>query len=345
MADVPKKLAKTKSPIKYEGISAQGFSHPADRAAAAAIRSVPMLDTVVKRLTEWTYERRLKQILLGQAVRIDEGQLPDVYLLHKKCAETLDIEKIPALYVTQFPIGNAMTVGAKEPTTLVMSGLVVGYEENELHSVLGHEMVHVLAEHVSLNTALELIRMILSGLMRGQPFARLPISAIYYVLLEWSRAAELTADRAAALAVNDPLVVCKTLMRIAGGPIKDMNLEAFIRQATEYDEEEDLMKRWSRSGQEIGSTHPFPVRRVKELVNWVASGDFDRIRSGSYVRRGHEPAPSNEFNSAFQHYKTRFSSVVDRAGTGIQTVIEKITGWLDGKDHNISDEVDFDEEK
>ncbi len=62
MADVSKKLAKTKSPIKYEGISAQGFSHPADRAAAAAIRSVPMLDTVVKRLTEWTYERRLKQI-------------------------------------------------------------------------------------------------------------------------------------------------------------------------------------------------------------------------------------------------------------------------------------------
>ncbi len=339
-----KEIVKVDPQVKYEEISASSFSHPADRAAAAAIKSVPMLDTVVKKLSEWTYERRLKQVLLGQAVRIDSAQLPEVFLLHKKSAEILDVEKMPTLYVTQFPVGNAMTVGAKEPTTLLMSGIVTEYEEIELLSVLGHEMGHVLAEHVSLSTAMELMRMMLTGVLRGQPLARIPLGAIYYALLEWSRAAELTADRAAALVADDPLVVCKTLMRIAGGPVKDMNLEAFISQATEYDEEEDLMKRWSRFGQEIGATHPFPVRRVRELVSWVSSGEFDRIRSGSYVRRGHETAPSSEFNSAFQHYKSQFSSAVDRAGTGIQTILEKISGWLDVKDRDEGDSTVFEED-
>ena len=58
--------------LRYPEISAQGFAHPADRAASAAIHSVPLHDTVVKKLTEWTYERRLRQLLLGQAVRLGE---------------------------------------------------------------------------------------------------------------------------------------------------------------------------------------------------------------------------------------------------------------------------------
>lgn len=317
--------------LRYPEISAQGFAHPADRAAAAAIHSVPLLDTVVKKLTEWTYERRLRQLLLGQAVRLGEDQLSSVWALQRQCANTLDVAEVPKLYVTQVPVGNAMTIGTHEPVTLVMSGLVSGYDEDELRAVLAHEMGHVLADHVGLTTALQLVTMMLKGVMRGQTLARLPLMAVYYALLEWSRAAELTADRAAALVVDDPLVPCRTLMRIAGGPVKDMNLDAFVRQATEYHAEEDALARWSRFGSEIGSTHPFPVRRVSELIGWVSAGDFDRIRSGAYVRRGHEPAPSAEFDVAFQHYRKRFSSIVDRAGAGVQQVVDKITGWLDGR--------------
>ena len=43
--------------------------------------------------------------------------------------------------------------------------------------------------------------------------------ALYFALLEWSRAAELTADRASALGTGDPLLTCRTLMRMAGGPV------------------------------------------------------------------------------------------------------------------------------
>jgi Zn-dependent protease with chaperone function len=74
---------------------------------------------------------------------------------------------------------------------------------------------------------------VLALLAVAVPLAGLPLMAIYLALLEWSRAAELTADRASAIVTGEPLVLCRTLMRIAGGPVKDLDLDAFIRQATE----------------------------------------------------------------------------------------------------------------
>src|SRR5919197_5992097 len=59
---------------RLEGISPRAFQHPADRAATAALRQVPHLDAVVRKLIELGYERALRQAALGSAVRA--GQHP-----------------------------------------------------------------------------------------------------------------------------------------------------------------------------------------------------------------------------------------------------------------------------
>ena len=320
--------------VSYPGISSQGFAHPADRAATAAIRTVPGLDKLIKWFTERGYERKTRQLLLGNAVRIGDDQLPAVWTLQQSCAHVLDIERCPQLYVTQEPVGNGLTIGTNEPLTLVSSGLVASYSEDELGSVLAHEMGHVLADHVGLMTTLLLVRQILQGFIRAVPLAGVPLMALYLALLEWSRAAELTADRASAIVTGEPLVLCRTLMRMAGGPVKDLDLDAFIRQATEYEGEPDPFARYSRFFSEITTTHPFPVRRVRELIAWVSAGELDRIRGGSYVRRGQEPPPSAEFDAALEHYRDRFSTIVDRAGDGISTVFDRVTSWLGGNEQS-----------
>ncbi len=319
---------------QYPGISAQGFAHPADRAATAAIHAVPGLDKVIKMLTEHGYERRLRQLFLGQSVRIGTDQLPAVWVLQTRCAHVLDIERCPNLYVTQEPVGSGLTIGSNAPVTLVSSGLLSSYEEDELAAVLAHEMGHVLADHVGLTTAFQLVQMILRGVLRTMPLAGVPLMALYLALLEWSRAAELTADRASAIVTGEPLALCRTLMRMAGGPVRDLNLDAFIRQATEYEGEPDPWARYSRFYAEITTTHPFPVRRVRELIAWVSAGELDRIRSGSYLRRGQEPPPSAEFDAAFTHYRARFSSILSRASDGIGSVFDRITTWLAGDGDN-----------
>jgi hypothetical protein len=72
------------------------------------------------------------------------------------------------------------------------------------------------------------------------------------------------------------------------------------------------------------------VRRVKELVGWVSSGDYDSIRDGAYIRRGHEPAPSAEFGDAVAHYRARFTSVLERTSGGVQRLFGQFDDWLRG---------------
>ena len=64
---------------RYAQISPKAYEHPADKAATSALHSVPMLDTVIKRLTDLGHERRLRQIVMGNAMRLGPKQVPDVW--------------------------------------------------------------------------------------------------------------------------------------------------------------------------------------------------------------------------------------------------------------------------
>ncbi len=324
---------------RFEQLSPKTYEHPTDRAATAALRSIPLMDRVVKRLTDLAHERRLRQLLVGNAVRISERQVPALWSSFTDAASVLDIERVPALYVTQTPLANAMAVGAHTPLVIVASGLVTDYDPDETQAVLAHELGHVLSEHQYYTTAYVLLAQFLRAASPG-PLAGVPMMAIYVVLMEWVRAAELSADRASALVMGDPLVTCRMLMRMAGGAIEGMDLDAFLQQATEYEEEEDLFARWSRAGVELALTHPFAVRRVRELVGWVASGDYERIRDGAYVRRGHEPPPTEEFASAVAHYRARFTKVLERATGGVQRILNQLEDWLRGAPGSDEDDGD-----
>ncbi len=108
--------------------------------------------------------------------------------------------------------------------------------------------------------------------------AGLPLMAVRMALLEWFRAAELSCDRAATLVNRDPLVTCRTLMVLAGGTAsRKLDLDAFVRQASAYEEWEPGWDKLARVRIELGQTHAFPVKRVSELMRWVRSGEYDRI--------------------------------------------------------------------
>jgi Zn-dependent protease with chaperone function len=324
---------------RYERISAKAYEHPADRAATAALGTIPLLDQVVKRLSDFAHERRFRQVLLGNAVRVGDDQVPELWATYRRCANVLDIADYPHLYLTQTPLANAVTVGARKPVVIVFSGLVTSYEAHEVEAVLAHELGHVLSEHYAYTTALILLTQVVGGAISLPFLAGLPVRALYFALLEWARMAELSSDRASALVLDDPLPVCRMLMRMAGGAVPGMNLDAFIRQATEYETEDDLFARHARFWVEVGSNHPFAVRRVRELIKWITEGEFDHIRGGQYARKGQEPAPSAEFDAAVKHYGERFRSMFDRVEGGVQRVTDQIAAWFRRRQEATDDEL------
>jgi Zn-dependent protease with chaperone function len=315
--------------VRYERISPKSYEHPADRAATAALKSIPLMDKVLKRLADFGYERRLRQMLVGNAVQISDKQVPQLWARYCWAASVLDIEKAPDLFVTQTPLSNALTVGAKRPMVIIFSGLAKDYSSSEVDAVLSHELGHVLSEHVYYQTALQFLAMLATGSAGiGGLVPGLPVMAIYLVLLEWARAAELSADRASALVVGDPLVTCQMLMRMAGGALEGMSLDAFLAQAARYEEEEDLFARWSRARVAAMLSHPFAVKRAHELMSWVSDGSFDRLRGGAYVRRGQEPPVSAELEGAIAHYRARFLKILGTAAGGVDRTLRQFEDWL-----------------
>ncbi|MCU1490882.1 MAG: hypothetical protein JWM85_2287 [Acidimicrobiaceae bacterium] len=310
----------------YADISPNAFQHPADRAATAALGSIPLLDMVLKKLSAMRFERSFQQLLLANAVRVGDHQLPELWRSHLECTRALDLASTPDLYVRQLPLMNALTVGSSRPVVIVNSALLSGLPGIEQKSVLAHEAGHVLSDHVHYATVLAIVqRLVATGL---SPLGRLPLQALLLVLLEWYRCAELSCDRAATLVVGDPLVTCRVLMDMAGGGVAGLDLNAFLQQANEYAETEDLLARPGRFLTEINQTHPFAVRRVNELMRWVSEGDYDRIRAGSYLRRGQEPPPSDQFQEATEHYRRRFLEIVDRLAGGVQKLGSQVLTWL-----------------
>ena len=160
--------------------------------------------------------------------------------------------------------------------------------------------------------------------------AGLPLMPIRYALLEWFRAAELSCDRAAALLTRDPQAVCRTLMVLsAGAAAEQLNLDAFIKQGMDYSESGSGVERLSRLFQDLQVTHPLPVKRVRELLDWVREGDYDRIVGGDYMKRGEEPPLREEGEGAAAHYGDRVKGAFEKAGTLGVGGGEQLSGWLD----------------
>jgi Zn-dependent protease with chaperone function len=319
-------------PIRHRlpAISGRAYEHPADRAATAALRSIPMLDTTIRQLTQYQYERALTQLFLGNSVRIGPDQLPRLWESYLHVLDTLDMPDRYDLYITQTPIANAFTAGVGKPIIVLHSGLLELLDEEQIQAVLAHEVGHILSEHVLYRTALLILLQL--GQLSGMPlFAGLPVLAIRLALLEWYRAAELSADRAAALVVRDPLIYCRTMMHLAGGKVaQQLNLDAFIRQAAEYENWEDKLDKGVRFFLEIGVTHPFPVRRVSELTKWVQSGDFDRIIRGDYIRRDEKREARQDFDEAATFYRERFQGIFDETGSSVRDLGQQVSDWLRG---------------
>jgi Zn-dependent protease with chaperone function len=313
---------------QLKGISPRAFEHPADRAATAALATIPGLDQVVRKLIELGYERALRVAYLGSSVRLGPAQLPDTWNLHNQVFRTLDVDVIPELYVTQFPVANAQTIGAGRPIVVVNSELVRLLRIEERRAVLAHEAAHVLADHVLYFTALQiLLRMGTS--MRLPVIAGLPLMAVRTALLEWARAAELSCDRAAALVTRDPEAVCRTLMILAAGTAAgDLDLGQFMAQAQDYDGGGTSLERLSRMALDLNLTHPMPVRRARELMAWVRSGEYNRIVDGEYVRRGGERDVRGEAGEAAAHYAERFRQAFREAGDAVGSATEQLADWL-----------------
>jgi Zn-dependent protease with chaperone function len=328
---VPETLPENIEP--YTGISSKAYEHPADRAATTALKAVPMLDTVVRKLIEWRYERALRQYFMGNSIRVSDQQLPDLWAAHQSVCRILDMPEVYDLYVTSPVWGAAQAIGSGKPMVVMDARALANLESGEQRALLGHEIGHILSDHMLYMTALNIL---LSAGGNLPFFLGMPFRAVRAVLLEWYRAAELSADRASAIVVRDPQIVCRLLMVMSGNMhVRDLNLDAFMAQAMDYEAWDDPSDRVRRFFNELNKTHPDSVRRVSEVLKWVQSGDYDRIIRGEYRTRDQDANIREEAGDAVEFYAERFRAIfreigdnLNKAGSQVGGMAEQLADWL-----------------
>ncbi len=269
-------------------IDPRSWEHPADRAALNALRRLPGFDDVLKKVFGFFGEKPVRLAFQANAVRVSPTQFPRIHRLGERAAHSLDAPEPYPVFVSQTPFVNAGAYGMDRPFIILNSGMTTLLDDDELQFVLGHELGHIMSGHVLYTTMMVLLVRLAE---QGFPVVGLAARAVLVALMEWYRKAELSSDRAGVLAVQDPEVGMRAMLKLAGGgPGTQTNLPEFIRQADEYRAGGDLADQVFKVLNLLGTDHPFPVLRVAELRDWVEGGSYDRILRGEYIRRG-DPRP------------------------------------------------------
>ena len=283
----------------YPGISSEAFRHPLDRQAEEALRSVPGFDLVARKFVEYLTERPQYVYQVGNSIQVGPRQYASIYQIFRECLRDLDIYPEPNLFVSQSPIVNAFALGEDFPFIVLNSGLLDLLSEAELRTVIAHELGHLKCGHTTLIQMAIWTTQVISGLAdRTFGLSMLVSSGLVLAFYEWLRKAELSADRAALLVMDDLSPIMGSMMRVAGGSSRyghELSLPEFERQATHYqDLDKDGLNQiykfllYNNLSAGVFLSHPFTVERVHFLKEWQASAEYQRIRQGNYARAGAE---------------------------------------------------------
>jgi Zn-dependent protease with chaperone function len=260
----------------YPNLTAADFQHPLDVDATASLRSVPGLDMVVSKIMEYGFERLYYLDNVAGNVRVTEKMFGRLYRSLQWGCKILGVEE-PELYVTVDPVPNAFTYGHTRPFIVLTSGLVDMLDDEERFFVIAHELGHIKSDHVLYTVLARNIAALMTiigqmtlgiGTLLGQ--------GLVLALYEWFRKAELTADRAGLLCVQDLDPCMRVFMKLAGGASRlygEMDHSEFVRQIRSYeDADRSTLNKAYKVLLTLYRTHPFPILRAKELDAWYGTG-------------------------------------------------------------------------
>ena len=194
-----------------------------------------------------------KRYLLGTAVKITEALIPELYKLYQTCLERVGKGLQGNLYVQQLSDYNAGVSAVGSRFDLVLSSAIVkDFQPEEIAFVIGHELGHVLFEH----NQIPVKKILAAGERLSYQLASL--------LFQWSRAAEISADRIGLLCSGSLASAANAFFKTSSGLCLDREEEIIRSLRSQYDEIARLSSAMV-GPHESFCTHPLVPIRFKSL--------------------------------------------------------------------------------
>lgn len=258
------------------------FIHPEDAAAIRQMESIPGFAPFIKKVLSLGIETYQYGLNMASAIRLSEKQLPHIYRHLPPICQRMGIPE-PEFYLEMNPVPNAWTMGDTRIYITVTSALVEMMNDEELDAILAHECGHIMCRHVLYHTVAQWIS---GGIASLGLLGKLAVP-IEFAMLYWYRKSELSADRAASI-ITSPEVVASTMARLSGGPnsiTANIDLNEWAQQAEEYDRIQNSGM-WNKALQLsaiAAQSHPFAAVRVREILKWGESEQYNMIKNGSFT--------------------------------------------------------------
>jgi len=207
-------------------------------------------------------------------LRVGPTQKPHIYEMAKECADRLKIG-VPEVYIEpSVGVLNAYTLASEDssPVLVLTSALTERLTPGEIKFVIGHECGHIHNNHSIYQIATDVVMgsIVLTGIPGLPGIAQLlniAMLPLRLALNAWFRAAEVTADRAGMICVNDFQDAINAQGKLLYGAqlnSEPINIEAIIKQ---YDKLRATPVRML----ELTAGHPSSVRRILALMEFLNS--------------------------------------------------------------------------
>lgn len=249
---------------RMDGHGIPNYAFSLDYETRKKLDSIPGFYTAAKTITSSYVVQEIGQ-MSRTALAVGPDQFPEIYAIAKDCAGKLGIA-VPNVFIDNEMSFNAYTFASDdvEPVVVIHNGLRNLLTLSELKFIIGHECGHIHNYHTAYEYLSQLILSVGVGATSSinATLASLLSFGSTAALSAWSRAAEVSADRAGMICADSAedsySAIAKCLYGGTIGKADSVNIEAIMDQLkytmsniAKYDE--------------LFSSHPSSARRLKAM--------------------------------------------------------------------------------
>jgi len=243
-----------------DGHNIPNYAYAMDYELRKKLDAIPGLYKIGRKICA-TVAARETQRLMMSATKVGPTQFPDVYEIVKDCARILGIG-IPNVFIYGSTEINAFTYAYDdiEPMIVIYSAMYERFTLGELRCIIGHECGHIHNMHGVYDMLGTLL--LNGGLTATSQFnadlTQLLFTGASYALKAWSRAGEVTCDRAG-------MICAENIEDAYSAEAKLLYGATFKEQKIDYQALREQLK--SQMGtmikyEELERSHPTAVRRI-----------------------------------------------------------------------------------
>ena len=248
----------------------------------------------LRQKTADVYDSQITLKIMRQGTLVTDKQFAWIKKEVDTCAQLLHLSSPPRIFIVGEGGMKARVVNFKDPFIVLPAKLVEKLDAQALRFAIGRQIGHIKCDHVFYQTlfsgGLDSLELVL-GKWVAEAIQKSLDRVTDLILVDWTLAREISADRAGLIACQNLQVAQETLLNFKLGMSIEkakFNIEDSLEQARIIEEKQALavknlpksvqkgFARW-RNANQLEVDHPFIFKRISAIQEYAESATYRQL--------------------------------------------------------------------